>query len=151
MEYCILLALSAKGVVKFGEVHGTVGPIKGRDRWKVTGRVPTSIRTMPFLNISFLTRHNVILGRCTRLIVHVWFRSLQISINGNNFNSMGDCKRNYLHWFSNEKDANFWESRIMKQPERKVLEHNSVYMDEQICLEVDLFLILHIYNFKHHC
>ena len=51
------------------------------------------------------------------------FWSLQNSLNGKNFNSLGDCKR-HLEQFFAQKDKKFWEDGIMKLPEKwqKVVE-----------------------------
>ena len=43
------------------------------------------------------------------------FRSLQNSLNGNNFNSLEDCKRHLEQLFA-QKDKNFWEDGIMGLP-----------------------------------
>ena len=45
------------------------------------------------------------------------FRSLQNSLNGKNFNSLGDCKR-HLEQFFAQKDKKFWGDGIMKLPEK---------------------------------
>ena len=45
------------------------------------------------------------------------YRSLQNSLNGKNFNSLGDCKR-HLEQFFAQKDKKFWEDGIMKLPEK---------------------------------
>ena len=45
------------------------------------------------------------------------FRSLQISLNGKNFNSLEDCKRHLDQCFAH-KDKKFWEDGIMKLPEK---------------------------------
>ena len=45
------------------------------------------------------------------------FWSLQISLNGKNFNSLEDCKR-HLEQFFAQKDKKFWEDGIMKLPEK---------------------------------
>ena len=45
------------------------------------------------------------------------FWSLQISLNGKNFNSLEDYKR-HLEQFFAQKDKKFWEDGIMKLPEK---------------------------------
>ena len=51
------------------------------------------------------------------------FQSLQNSLNGKNFNSLGDCKR-HLEQFFAQKDKKFWEDGIIRLPEKwqKVVE-----------------------------
>ena len=49
--------------------------------------------------------------------VHL-FWSLQNSLNGNNFNSLEDCKR-HLEQFFAQKDKKFWEDRIMTLSEKQ--------------------------------
>ena len=58
-----------------------------------------------------------------------WFWSLQTSLNGKNFNSLGDCKR-HLEQFFAQKDKKFWEDGIMKLPEKwqKVVEQKGEYV-----------------------
>ena len=57
------------------------------------------------------------------------FRSLQNSLNGENFNSMEDCKR-HLEQFFAQKGKKFWEDGIMKLAEKwqKVVEQNGEYV-----------------------
>ena len=57
------------------------------------------------------------------------FRSLQNSLNGENFSSLEDCKR-HLEQFFAQKDKKFWEDRIMKLPEKwqKVVEQKGEYV-----------------------
>ena len=57
------------------------------------------------------------------------FLSLQNSLNGNNFNSLEDCKR-HLEQFFAQKDKKFWEDGIMKLPEKwqKVVEQEGEYV-----------------------
>ena len=57
------------------------------------------------------------------------FRSLQNSLNGKNFNSLGDCKR-HLEQFFAQKDKKFWGDGIMKLPEKwqNVVEQKGEYV-----------------------
>ena len=53
---------------------------------------------------------------CTPLDFNL-FWSLQISFNGENLNSLEDCKR-HLEQFFSQKDKKFWEDGITKLPEK---------------------------------
>ena len=57
------------------------------------------------------------------------FRSLQNSLNGKNFNSLEDCKRQLEQLFA-QKDKKFWEDGIMKLPEKwqKVVKQKGGYV-----------------------
>ena len=57
------------------------------------------------------------------------FRSLQNSLNGKNFNSLEDCKRDLEQFFA-QKDKKFWEDGIMKLPEKwqKLVEQKGEYV-----------------------
>ena len=57
------------------------------------------------------------------------FRSLQNFLNGKNFNSLEDCKRDLKQFFA-QKDKKFWEDGIMKLPEKwqKVVEQKGEYV-----------------------
>ena len=57
------------------------------------------------------------------------FRYLHNSLNGKNFNSLEDCKRHLEEFFA-QKDKKFWESGIIKLPEKwqKVVEQNGEYV-----------------------
>ena len=59
------------------------------------------------------------------------FRSLQNSLNGNNFSSLKDCKR-HLEQFFAQKEKKFWEDRIMKLPAKwqMVVEQNGEYVTQ---------------------
>ena len=58
-----------------------------------------------------------------------FFRSLQNSLNGKNFNSLEDCKTQLEQFFA-QKDKKFWEDGIMKLPGKwqKVVEQNGEYV-----------------------
>ena len=45
------------------------------------------------------------------------FRSLQNSLNGKNFSSLEECKRNLEQFFA-QKDKKFWEDGVTKLPEK---------------------------------
>ena len=92
------------------------------------------------LHVSLVTRQKLLqLGR--EVLIHLpyppdvapsdfnLFRSLQNSLNGNNFNSLEDCKR-HLEQFFAQKDKKIWQDGIMKLPEKwqKVGEQNSEYV-----------------------
>ena len=47
----------------------------------------------------------------------IYFGLYKILFNGNNFNSLEDCKR-HLEQFFAQKDKKFWEDGIMKLPEK---------------------------------
>ena len=80
------------------------------------------------LHVSLVTRQKLLqLGR--EVLIHLpyppdvapsdfnLFRSLQNSLNGNNFNSLEDCKR-HLEQFFAQKDKKIWQDGIMKLPEK---------------------------------
>ena len=58
-----------------------------------------------------------------------FFRSLQNSLNGKNFNSLEDCKTQLEQFFA-QKDKKFWEDGIMKLPGKwqKVVEQKDEYV-----------------------
>ena len=60
------------------------------------------------------------------------FWSLQNSLNGKNFNSLEDCKRQPEKVFA-RKDKKFWEDGIMKLPEKrqKVVEQKGEYVVQE--------------------
>ena len=57
------------------------------------------------------------------------FQSLQNSLHGKNFSSLGDCKRHLEEFFA-QKDKKFWEDRIMKLPGKwkKVVKQKGEYV-----------------------